>query len=156
MQPTGRIQDLEISFTDSFLSLFNPQQVRNQSARQAILDEPTMTRTHLLMKTSGQKQLVISLCELPTRWTPRAGMGNVTEVFGAQNSTKQRRSTCEEVRQEAKQHHDGGNASRRWRRGKEEMEVPGHDNRNFALFCCSCDDGGVVVAQKEAPPTRSI
>lgn len=35
------------------------------------------------MKTSGQKQFVISLCELPTRWTPHAGMGNATEVFGA-------------------------------------------------------------------------
>lgn len=35
------------------------------------------------MKTSGQKQFVISLSELPTRWTPHAGMGNATEVFGA-------------------------------------------------------------------------
>lgn len=101
------------------------------------------------MKTSGQKQFVISLRELPTRWTPHAGMGNVTEVFGApelyETATVNLRRT-----------ETGGKAASRWRRRKEEMKVPGRDNRNFALFCCSYDDGGVVVAQKEAPPTRSI
>lgn len=53
---------------------------------------------------------------------------------------------------------EGGNLSQQYKSWTEEVEILRHNSRNFALFCCSFDDGGVVVvvAQKEAPPTRSI
>lgn len=70
-------------------------------------------------------ETIISSCELPATLALLGGMGTTTEVWGARNSTKAQKSTCEEVRREALQHLNGGSGSRRWRRQKKMMEVLG-------------------------------